>query len=62
MLHRVSRLVSLPAIACILLAGCASIGSQPAYVADPKPSAQNPCQSQTAQSAQGTNAKDPCKK
>jgi outer membrane biogenesis lipoprotein LolB len=61
MLNRVSRLVSLPAAACFLLAGCASVGSQPAYVADPKPKAQDPCQSQT-QGSQGTSTTDPCKK
>jgi uncharacterized protein YceK len=60
MLHRVSRLMSLPVAVCILLAGCASVGSQPAYVADPKPKAQDPCQTQT-QSSQGTSA-NPCKK
>jgi hypothetical protein len=70
MLHRSSRLVSLPGVlvhfastsmACIMLAGCASVGSQPAYVEDAKPKAQAPCQPQT-QSSQGTNAQDPCKK
>jgi outer membrane biogenesis lipoprotein LolB len=70
MLHRSSRLVSSPAVrvhfaslsmACLLLAGCASVGSTPAYVDDAKLKAQDPCQPQT-QSSQGTNAKDPCKK
>jgi uncharacterized lipoprotein YajG len=70
MSHRSSRLVSLTAVlvhvastsvACILLAGCASVGSTPAYVDDAKLKAQDPCQPPT-QSSPGTNAKDPCKK
>ena len=55
-----SSLASLSAI-YILLAGCASIGSQPAYVEDSKPKAQGSCQSQAA-GAPGATDKDHCKK
>lgn len=59
---RSTRLVSLPAVlAYVFLTGCASVGSQPAYVEEPKTKAQDPCQAQP-QSAQGTAVKDPCKK
>ena len=60
MSHRSSRWINLSAV--FLLAGCASVGTQPpAYVEDPKPKAQAPCQA-PAQGSQGTTAKDPCKK
>jgi hypothetical protein len=60
---RSSRLICLPAVlAYILLAGCASVGSQPpVYVEDPKAKAQDPCPAQE-QSPQDKSAKDACKK
>jgi hypothetical protein len=63
MLHRLSRLASLPGVLTyFLLAGCASVGSQsPTYVEDPKAKSQEPCQTQ-AQGSQDKTTKDPCKK
>jgi len=60
---RSSRLIFLPAaLAYVLLAGCASVGSQPpVYVEDPKAKPQDPCAAQ-GQSPQDKGAKDACKK
>ena len=60
---RSTRLMCLPVVvAYILLAGCASVGSQPpVYVEDPKAKAQDPCKAQE-QNPQDKSARDACKK